>query len=70
MSDEKRHEPECGEDFCDRCGDCLHCYGGENCFGDGNDNGPHVFEDPDDEGHVIPWTDAFKKGVSDAGRVE
>jgi len=21
-------EPECGEDFCDHCGDCLACYGG------------------------------------------
>lgn len=20
-------EPYCGEDFCDRCGDCLYCYG-------------------------------------------
>lgn len=19
-------KPVCGEDFCDRCGDCLHCY--------------------------------------------
>ena len=26
-------EPECGEDFCDRCGDCLHCYGGDPCYG-------------------------------------
>lgn len=23
--------PECGEDFCDHCGDCLHCYGGDPC---------------------------------------
>lgn len=20
-------KPVCGEDFCDECGDCLHCYG-------------------------------------------
>ena len=25
-------EPECGEDFCDTCGDCLRCYGGEACY--------------------------------------
>jgi len=25
-------EPECGKDFCDTCGDCLHCYGGDNCY--------------------------------------
>ena len=24
-------EPECGEDFCDSCGDCLHCYAGDYC---------------------------------------
>ena len=24
-------EPECGEDFCDKCGDCLHCYEGDPC---------------------------------------
>lgn len=22
-------EPECGQDFCDSCGDCLACYEGE-----------------------------------------
>jgi hypothetical protein len=22
-------QPECGKDFCDECGDCLECYGGE-----------------------------------------
>ena len=24
-------EPVCGEDFCDACGDCLHCYYGDGC---------------------------------------
>lgn len=23
--------PDCGQDFCDICGDCLHCYFGEHC---------------------------------------
>lgn len=23
--------PKCGEDFCDSCGDCLHCYGDDWC---------------------------------------
>ena len=31
--------PVCGEDFCDRCGDCLACYGGDKCI-DGHE---HVF---------------------------
>ena len=25
-------EPECGVDFCDRCGDCLHCYEYGPCY--------------------------------------
>lgn len=24
--------PICGEDFCDSCGDCLYCYGGDDCY--------------------------------------
>jgi hypothetical protein len=28
-------EPECGEDFCDTCGDCLHCYPWQCRDGDG-----------------------------------
>lgn len=31
LSEEDR-EPVCGEDFCDDCGDCLHCYGGDDCY--------------------------------------
>jgi hypothetical protein len=29
---EEDREPECGVDFCDSCGDCLHCYGGDPCL--------------------------------------
>ena len=25
-------DPQCGHDFCDRCGDCLHCYQGDGCY--------------------------------------
>lgn len=25
-------EPECGKDFCQRCGDCLYCYGSDPCL--------------------------------------
>lgn len=25
-------EPDCGLDFCERCGDCLDCYGGDECL--------------------------------------
>ncbi len=24
--------PECGEDFCEQCGDCLKCFGGDICY--------------------------------------
>lgn len=24
-------EPTCGEDFCNYCGDCLHCYVSDPC---------------------------------------
>lgn len=24
--------PVCGEHFCDNCGDCLVCYGDDECF--------------------------------------
>jgi hypothetical protein len=34
-------EPECGEDFCDSCGDCLHCYGGDECLE--NEGGEHLW---------------------------
>ena len=28
---EERGEPVCGEDFCDQCGDCLHCDADSEC---------------------------------------
>jgi hypothetical protein len=34
-------EPECGEDFCDSCGDCLSCNGGDECLG--NEDGKHLW---------------------------
>jgi hypothetical protein len=46
---EEEAEPVCGEDFCDRCGDCLHCYGGEDCFYGGPDNGAHVWTEYETE---------------------
>jgi hypothetical protein len=30
----------CGEDFCDRCGDCLACYGDDPCYDGGDHNWP------------------------------
>lgn len=34
-------EPNCGEDFCDSCGDCLSCYAGDDCLE--NERGDHLF---------------------------
>lgn len=36
----EEREPNCGEDFCDRCGDCLAC-SDETCWNGGRDNGSH-----------------------------
>lgn len=33
--------PQCGEDFCDACGDCLHCYEGDPCTE--TENGQHFW---------------------------
>lgn len=33
--------PECGRDFCDACGDCLACYGGDPCWP--RHKGPHLW---------------------------
>jgi len=30
--------PKCSEDFCDRCGECLACYGNEDPCVDGRDH--------------------------------
>jgi hypothetical protein len=34
--------PICGEDFCDACGDCLHCYDDDPCYGHGT-GGEHTW---------------------------
>jgi hypothetical protein len=36
----EQRQPVCGEDFCDHCGDCLACFGGEPC---GVENATHVW---------------------------
>ena len=28
-------KPKCGEDMCDTCGDCLYCYGEDECYPEG-----------------------------------
>lgn len=33
--------PQCGKDFCDSCGDCLHCYGEDKCIE--NKDGHHLW---------------------------
>lgn len=43
-------DPECGEDFCDRCGDCLHCYGGDPCWDGGAEHPDHYWVVYEDEG--------------------
>jgi hypothetical protein len=37
-------KPQCGEDFCEACGDCISCYGGDPCHR--NDDGEHQWINP------------------------
>ena len=44
--------PRCGEDFCDRCGDCLECCEDDPCIVGGPGDGEHywvVYEDEKDD---------------------
>lgn len=34
--DTVRLTPKCGQDFCEQCGDCLYCYGEDECVITGN----------------------------------
>jgi hypothetical protein len=46
--------PECGKDFCDRCGDCLHCYGDDPCIS-GEEYPAHrwvIYGEPEREGTI------------------
>lgn len=50
-------EPVCGEDFCDRCGDCLECYGGDPCYE--SEDGEHYWvEYLDEKGEPVNLTAA------------
>ncbi|MEE8551539.1 MAG: hypothetical protein V3T08_09840 [Gemmatimonadota bacterium] len=43
QSDAARHVHQCGECFCDSCGDCLHCYGEDPCYrGNGAEYSEHA----------------------------
>jgi hypothetical protein len=47
-------EPECGHDFCDRCGDCLDCYGGDPCWDNDRGNGDHFWVRYLEPGDTVP----------------
>jgi hypothetical protein len=40
---------ECGKDFCNRCGDCLHCYNGDPCVGGQDQHRWVTYETVDEE---------------------
>ncbi len=48
---------ECGEDFCEQCGDCMRCYGDVPCAM--NDSGPH--EEP-----TVARRERLEKRLKDA----
>ena len=45
--------PECGKDFCDRCGDCLHCDGGNPCYGANGEEFEHFWVEYEEQDDVI-----------------
>lgn len=45
-------EPECGEDFCDQCGDCLACYGGDPCEDGESGHNWIRYAEPEDGAHI------------------
>lgn len=51
----ERDGPVCGKDFCDECGDCLHCYGDNDCPGGIIHRWLYYFGDlsPEDRGMVV-----------------
>ena len=38
--------PKCGVDFCDSCGDCLSCYGNDEC--QTSESGEHFWVEYED----------------------
>ena len=59
-------EPGCGEVFCDTCGDCCHCYGGEACFdgsGEYDEGRSHRFIKYLDEAESRVWMAAHTPAV-------
>lgn len=40
--------PECG-DYCDRCGECLACFGGDECWNGSEFVGEHFWVEYEDE---------------------
>lgn len=46
LSRKEQADPVCGEDLCDSCGDCLHCYGYEDSCRGGSSHYWVVYEDP------------------------
>ena len=56
---DKPRIPICGEDFCEECGDCLHCYDGE-CVDDGSHNSYVLWYDRDEDGELLDkWHDKY-----------
>lgn len=61
----------CGNDFCDRCGDCMACFGGDACYGGGINHGEHLFVVYKDqlakfmERHPKAVLEADKRGAHD-----
>jgi len=40
FTEKTNKELRCGDVYCDKCGDCIYCYGDDPCY----DEGDHVYD--------------------------
>lgn len=58
MTEKPTPEFKCGDKFCEDCGDCLYCYGGEPCYGDGKGEHGHAWPASEDMAAEKEWGQA------------
>lgn len=55
-------DPQCGQDFCDDCGDCLSCYLDDPCYSnDGDEHNWVVYQDK-----LSKWREAHPEAMEES----
>ena len=57
--------PVCGNDFCDQCGDCLECSGGDPCWYNayGDHLWVHYVDSLDEKNHFVESRGGLNRGA-------